>query len=201
MEDNKNMTAERSLEIIRESISRSQCAIAKNMSIPLIWWGVVVMAFAVLIAYLWKNHGGPVWNVLWFAVWLVGYVGNVLIDRKREVVPVTFVSKIVGQTWIAFGIFASMAGVISCLQGFGLLPLPEFLNTTSVIVLLLGMAATLMGFVIGNRVVCICGIVSGVCGAFAALQIPGSAQLFVVAGAALLSLVVPGVLIYIQNKG
>ena len=35
MEENMNLTAERSLEIIRESIERSQRAITKNSGLPL----------------------------------------------------------------------------------------------------------------------------------------------------------------------
>ena len=64
MEEITNMTAERSLEIIRESIERSQRTINKNSTLPLIWWGACVVAFSLLIAYLWNNHGGPVWNFL-----------------------------------------------------------------------------------------------------------------------------------------
>ena len=59
MEENKNLTAERSLEIIRESIERSQHAIAKNSGLPLMWWGALVVVFSLLINYLWRHHGGP----------------------------------------------------------------------------------------------------------------------------------------------
>ena len=47
MEEKNNLTAERSLEIIRESIERSQRTINKNSSIPLIWWGGVRCRFLV----------------------------------------------------------------------------------------------------------------------------------------------------------
>ena len=51
MEENSNMTAERSLEIIRESIERSQRTITRNSAVPLIWWGVCVVVFSFIIAY------------------------------------------------------------------------------------------------------------------------------------------------------
>ena len=41
MEEKNNLTAERSLEIIRESIERSQRTINKNSAMPLIWWDFV----------------------------------------------------------------------------------------------------------------------------------------------------------------
>lgn len=84
MEEITNMTAERSLEIIRESIERSQRTINKNSALPLIWWGACVVAFSLLIAYLWNNYGGPVWNFLWAAMSLVGYAGNRLIDKSGK---------------------------------------------------------------------------------------------------------------------
>ena len=71
MKEKENLTAERSLEIIRESIESSQRTITKNSSYSLMWWGICVIVFALLIAYLWKNHGGPVWNVLWAAMWVI----------------------------------------------------------------------------------------------------------------------------------
>ena len=40
MEEKSNLTAERSLEIIRESIERSQRTINKNSAIPLIWCAI-----------------------------------------------------------------------------------------------------------------------------------------------------------------
>ena len=110
MEDNKNLTAERSLEIIRESIERSQRAIAKNSALPLMWWGSLIVVFAMVIAYLWSNHGGPVWNALWFIMWIVGAIGNRFIDKKKETVPTTFVGKTIGQVWATFGIIASLVG-------------------------------------------------------------------------------------------
>ena len=91
MEENSKLTAERSLEIIRESIERSQRTITRNSAVPMIWWGVCVFVFSFIIAYLWANHGGPAWNALWAIMWLAGYAGNWMIDKKKGTVPTTFV--------------------------------------------------------------------------------------------------------------
>lgn len=152
MEEITNMTAERSLEIIRESIERSQRTINKNSALPLIWWGACVVAFSLLIAYLWNNHGGPVWNFLWAALWLVGYAGNRLIDKKRETIPTTFVGKTIEYVWATFGVFCCSMGMILGLVGSGVLPielvLPKvyaFGCLTSIISLCFGMGTTIMG--------------------------------------------------------
>ncbi len=207
MEEKNNMTAERSLEIIRESIERSQRTINKNSAIPLIWWGLCVVLFSLLIAYLWKNHGGPVWNMLWAALWLVGYVGNWFIDKRRGNVPTTFVGKTIGHVWATFGVFCCGMGMILGFIGSGMLPMelvmPKvyiFGCITSTISLCFGMGTTITGLVIRNRTIQVCGLLAGLGGFFGALHFPGHAQLYVMAVVALIGLIVPGVVIFIQNQ-
>ena len=206
MEQNSNLTAERSLEIIRESIERSQRTIAKNAGLPLMWWGVCVVVFALLIEYLWKNHGGPVWHILWGVMWLVGYIGNRVIDRKNESVPTTFVGKTIGHVWSTFGIFCGGIGLLLGLIGSGVLSdacrLPDvhiFNFITSIITLCFGIASTIMGLVLKNRPIQICGVVAGLGGFFAALYFPAQ-QMYVMAAVAVIGLIIPGLIIHFQSK-
>ncbi|SDM09515.1 hypothetical protein [Segatella bryantii] len=207
MEEKYNMTAERSLEIIKESIERSQRTINKNSAIPLIWWGICVVLFSLIIAYLWNNHGGPVWNMLWAVLWLVGYAGNWLIDKRRERVPTTFVGKTIGHVWATFGVFCCGVGMIFGFIGSGMLPMELIMPKvyifgciTSVISLCFGMGTTITGLVIRNRVIQVCGLVAGIGGFFGALHFPSHAQLYVMAVVALIGLIVPGVTILLQNQ-
>ena len=206
MEEKTNMTAERSLEIIRESIERSQRTIAKNSGIPLIWWGALVVAFALLIEYLWKNHGGPVWNVLWFVMWVIGYIGNRVIDKKKETVPTTFVGKTISHVWNTFGIFCGGIALILCLIGFCTTPdkcdIPGslvYLNLTSIISLCFGIASTITGFVLENRTIQVCGLIAGLGGFFIAMFFPMQ-QMYVMAAVSLIGLFIPGLLIHLQNN-
>lgn len=205
-----NLTAERSLEIIRESIERSQRTITKNSGLPLMWWGGLVAVFALLIEYLWKNHGGPVWHFLWFVMWIIGYVGNRFIDKKKETVPTTFVGKTIGYVWSTFGIFCGGIGLLLCLIGFGVIPVnyvvPDpyansllYMNITSIITLCFGIASTIMGFVLKSNPIKICGLVAGFGGFFTALHFPMQ-QMYVMAAVALIGLVVPGLILHFQSK-
>ena len=207
MGENNNLTAERSLEIIRESIERSQRTITRNSALPMIWWGVCVVIFSFIIAYLWKNHGGPAWNALWAVMWLVGYVGNWMIDKKNETVPTTFVGKSISYVWTTFGIFCGGIGFMFCFIGNGILPLElimpkvyAFGCITSVISLCFGMGTTITGLIIRNRIIQVCGLIAGLGGFFCALHFPGHEQLYVMAAVAVIGLVVPGVLIQLQNQ-
>ena len=207
MEKDTNMTAERSLEIIRDSIEQSQRTITRNSAIPLIWWGACVTVFSLLIAYLWKNHGGPVWNVLWVVMWLVGLLCERIIRNKRKPVPSTFVGRTISHIWGTFGIFCGFIGIIFGFIGGGLLPIeivmPQvyvFGIITSIISLCFGMGATIMGFVLQNNIIKVCGIIAGIGGFFSALHFVDAKQLLVMAGVAVIGLIVPGIVIYLQNK-
>ncbi len=207
MEEQNNLTAERSLEIIRESIESSQHAITKNSSWVLIWWGLCVVAFSLLIAYLWDNHGGPAWNALWAVMWGTGYLGEWIISKHKKPVPTNFVSKTIGHVWATFGIFMCLFGLILGLIGGGIIPIkllvPEahyYLNITSIISLCFGIASTITGFIIKNRIVQICGLIAGLGGFFCALQYPWVEQLYVMAVVAIVGMIIPGIIIYYQNK-
>lgn len=210
MEENMNLTAERSLEIIRESIERSQRAITKNSGLPLMWLGGLVVFFSLLIEYLWKNHGGPVWHCLWLVMWVLGYVGNWYIDKKKETVPTTFVGKTIGYVWSTFGIFCGGIGLLLCLVGFGVIPVnyvvPDpyvnslvYMNITSIITLCFGIASTIMGYVLKSNPIKICGLVAGFGGFFTALHFPMH-QMYVMAAVAMIGLVVPGLILHFQSK-
>ena len=71
---------------------------------------------------------------------------------------------------------------------------------TSIICLCFGMATTIMGLVIRNRVILVCGIIAGFGGFFGALHFPGHSQLYVMAAVAVIGLIVPGLMIHLQNQ-
>ena len=211
MEEKEYMTAERSLEIITEQIERNRRTITQHMSTSLISWGACVLFFALLIAYLWQNHGGPVWNALWAVMWLSGYVVEWIIGKHKMSVPDSFVSKTVGHVWATFGLFIGVIGIIMGLAGCGLLlidftysgePVQAslYINLTSIISLCFGIASTITGFILKNRIVQVCGFIAGLGGFFVSLQYPGSEQLYVMAAVAVLGLIVPGLVIYLHNK-
>lgn len=211
MEEKSNMTAERSLEIITEQIERSRRIITSNLSLPLVWWGACVIALALLIAYLWENHGGPVWNFLWIMIWPLGYAGEWFIGRHKQPAPKTFVDKTIGQVWGTFGFFMGAIGIILGLAGSGLLPVTFtvsgehpgahlYINITSIISLCFGIASTITGAVLKNRVVQICGFIAGLGGFFYALQFPWAEQLYVMAVVAFVGLVIPGLVIHSKNR-
>ena len=207
MEENENLTAERSLEIIRESIEQSRRAMTKHAGTPMIWWGSLVVVFAVLIAYLWKSHGGPVWNVLWFVMTIIGMAGEKMMAKRREPLPNNIIGSVIGKVWSAFGIFCCGLGFITCLAGLGVLSFKSLapasgyiIPITSIITFALGMASTTTGLILKNRVISICSVIAGIGGFFLALRFAGGEQLLVMAAVAVVGLVIPGIIVNIQTR-
>ena len=201
MEENNNLTAERSLEIITEQIERSRRSITKNSVWSLIWWGSWIIVFSLLIAYL-----GQAWKDLWGLMLVICAVGQWFISRRKEPAPKSFIGKTIGQVWTTFGLFFGTIGVILGFGGCGVLPaelvLPDghiCLNITSIISLGFGIAATITGFVLENRIMQICGIIAGLGGFFTTIKYPQIDQLYVMAAVALVGLVIPGLIIKIKT--
>ncbi|MBR5687376.1 MAG: hypothetical protein IKX36_05405 [Prevotella sp.] len=206
MEEKENLTAERSLEIIRDMMERSKNTTVKHSAAPLVWWGLLVAVFALVINFLWKHYNDPGWNLLWFVMGVIGYIGNRMIDKRRESMPKTFVNETVGHVWCTFGIFCAAIGFTVCFIGMGVLPIELIspdgnfaLNLTSIITLCLGIASTITGFVLHNRTILICGIIAGIGGFFGAMRFPEQ-QMYVMAAVAIVGLVIPGLIISIQSK-
>ena len=199
MEENSNMTAERSLEIIRESIERSQRTITRNSAVPLIWWGVCVVVFSFIIAYLWANHGGPAWNALWAIMWLAGYAGNWMIDKKKETVKLSK-KKVLVQDLYSVETLARVDCIALDKTGTLMPKVYAFGCITSVISLCFGMGTTITGLIIRNRIIQVCGFIAGLGGFFGALHFSSHEQLYVMAAVAIVGLVLPGALIQLQDQ-
>ena len=105
--ETKNLTTENSLKIIAETMERNRMTIAKNTGKPLILWGCMVALTSVVVYFLWSKTGSPVWNLLWFAMTAISVVCNIVMDRNKEKAPSTEISRIIGKTWMWFGIFTT----------------------------------------------------------------------------------------------
>ena len=75
MEENMELTAERSLEIITEQIEKSRQAVSKDMGQWLFVTGLITMLMAVIVASVNWLTLTPLAHLLWFAfpliIWLV----------------------------------------------------------------------------------------------------------------------------------
>ncbi len=169
MELNKEMTAQESLALISETMNNCRKAILRNNSKGFFLWGILLTVFSLVIYLLWHTTGSAVWNLVWFAMPLVGYPLAALVYKKKDAVPQSEVGRMLGQIWAVFAVFSLSLSALS------LLAVP--MNVTLMIVVLLGIAECISGVVLRNWPIIACGAILGIGGAVAAVLLKSEAQL------------------------
>ena len=191
MEQNKEMTAQESLSIIAETFNKNRKDILRNSAKYFMLWGALLTVISLVIYLLWHFTGKPQWNILWFAMPVIGYPLAAWMGRFNHKIPQNEVSKMLGGVWGVFGAFAISLSVISLF----LVPM----HVTLVIVIIMGLAECMSGVLLKNWPIIICGFLLGVGGAAFAMVVKSDAQLliFTLGGALLLA---TGIVMKLQNK-
>ena len=172
MEENSNMTAERSLEIITEQIEMNRRAVSKTLGQSLYISGLCIMATSVLVAIInflsmsagFVGFGHLLWLLLPVAIWFFSrkYI------KERAHRPTNMVSQMVAKTWQTFGIFALGFFIIAIVCTSILFPMmttSEYsvvqIRVAPIIVLLMGMAIAMNGQILNQRWLVWFGAVAG----------------------------------------
>ena len=113
MEENTELTAERSLEIIAEQLEKSRRAVSKDTGQWLFVSGLTTMIMAIIVASVNYLTWTPLAHLLWFA--LPAVVGLVMRrgGRNRVPVPESFVGTLVRKTWYTILAFALVYAVVA----------------------------------------------------------------------------------------
>ena len=200
MDNNDKLTVERSLEIISEAIELGRRDVERNAGTPMIVWGVLTCITGGIVCLLWRLTGSAVWNLLWFAMYAVGWVVQVLMNRRERIGsrPSSYVWKLVGWTWMVFGILAVSVAVIGLLSSdasvYG-----SHLPITAVTILLLTFASAVTAYVMKDKAY---GVLIG-CNIILvnfALMYPGPYEAVCVALSAITLLVIPGIKLNLQSR-
>ena len=123
MEQNKEMTAQESLNLISETLNTSRRDILKDSARYIVLWGLLLVVFSLVIYELWHVTGKPVLNWLWFAMPFVGYPLASLLGKKG---PASFAECLTGimlRNWptIVAGFVLGVGGALAAavLRGEG----------------------------------------------------------------------------------
>ena len=172
MEENSNLTAERSLEIITQQIEQSRRDVSKTTAQSLYIAGICIMCTAVLVAIIniiTMSQGMiGIGHLLWFLLPFIILKLSRKYTKDSARTPVSLVSSMIAKTWTTFGYFAIGFFVIALIWSF---VAPRFLQPSEfvvsqirvapVIVLLMGMAITITGHILRQRWLITFGIVAG----------------------------------------
>ena len=172
MEENINMTAARSLEIITEQIAQSRRVVSKTTGQSLFVAGLCTMGMAALVFIvnllmaetIYIGFGHLLWLILPVIIW---FASRIYI-KEREHAPVSLVSSLVGKTWSTFAVFCLGFFLIALAWSFvasRLMSPSEYLTIririTPIIVLLMGMAITITGHILKQHWLVVFGSVAG----------------------------------------
>ena len=176
MEENMELTAERSLEIITEQIEKSRRAVSKDTGRWLFVTGLIAMIMSVIVASANLLSWTPLFHLLWFALPVVIWLVMKYINRNRVPVPESFVGMLVKKTWYTILAFALVYSVIAtvwngCLQFY---ESPEVflyagMHITPTVITLLAVAVSITGLILKKRSLVWFGLLSFVilrCGLF-----------------------------------
>jgi len=204
---NEELTAQRSLEIISQTLEESRRRITQGSWKGMMLWGVSVMIIALVVGHLWKNSSmGTGANGLWGLLGVVHIIKTRYLQNKPKL-PVTFVSKTIGQVWSSMGIIGGSLGFvlifISFLNNTIAIPISHispniiyvYFPITSIMILFMGIAGMTTGMILHSRAITVCCYVAGILGCALALLFRGPYEMVVLAGVAFVGLVLPALII------
>lgn len=186
METN-GMTPEKSLQIINEAIAKSRRDFENNSGYPMLIWGVVVLIFSIAVWILLKQTENTIWNFLWFGIPVVGWpLTSVLLKGKCNKGGKSFISRMIGQIWFSYGIFATVLSTVFAFIA------PQFIGYITTV--LLGFSAVMTGFMLKNTFITSGGFITGL-GCTIALFFTGNDFVpLLFAAASVVNLIVPGIM-------
>ncbi len=171
MEENVNLTAQRSLEIITEQIERNRQSVAKDTGLSLYIAGLSIMGMALLTGICIILTNNMAFYVLYVLLPFIIYGVDRYVNRNKPKTPKNFVGQMVDKTWQTFGIFALLYFVFVFFYNLlmGHTESPEVFARLMVhpfrdILLLMGMAITINGYILKSRWMVVCGIIGGIGG-------------------------------------
>ena len=167
MEENMELTAERSLEIITEQIEKSRRAVSKDTGQWLFVTGLIAMIMSVIVASANLLSWTPLFHLLWFAFPLVLWLVMKYINRNRVPIPESFVGTLVRKTWYTILAFSLVYVVIATVWNIVLqhYESPEVflhagMHITPTILTLLAVAVSMTGLILKKSALVWFGLLS-----------------------------------------
>ncbi len=177
MEENSNLTAERSLGIITEQIERSRKSVLEDVGMSLFISGICIIGVAFITIICALLTGNMAFHLLYILLPLVIIGIDRYVKRNKPKVPASFIGKMVDKTWLTFGIFVLIFALLSI--PFNNLMFHDAqvadnmqvyfqnrIKPISIIYLMMGMAVSVNGNILKSKWMVWCGIIGGIGGFF-----------------------------------
>lgn len=172
-----NLTAERSLEIITEQIERSRKSVSQDVGMTLLISGLCIAGVAIIVIIGTLLTHNWVFYLLYMLIPIFIWAIERYVKRNKPKVPASVISNMVDKTWQTFGIFVVAFFVLTIL--FNNLMFYDAqvadnmqvyfqnrIEPVRIILLLMGMAVTINGYILKSKWMVWCGIIGGLGGFF-----------------------------------
>lgn len=202
-EENKNLSVEHSIEIIRETIEQSRKDITRNCSITLLTWGILICVTATVIGLLWSYTSSYYWNLGWIVMVFAGLIINHKMIKEEDTAgaPKSFINDITKNIWKTFAVVVFMVILASPATNFDGAPQTHELPLSATINICMTFAAIMTGIVLKSEMISLfacCGSYSSIT---AALDCNGSGEMVAVIFGGMLMMVIPGAIkLYMHRK-
>lgn len=185
--ETKELTPEKSLEIISDAITKGRREFERNSGTPMIFWGCIVLVFSIVIWMILKQTENPLWNFLWFGVPVIGWPLSLICIKDTGIKGAkNFINETVKQVWTGYGIFATaIAAIQGCMA-------PQYI--APVIIAMLGYGTFLTGTILKNRYIVAGGLITGIGGTYSLLVFNTYDATLIFTAAAIVSLIIPGIM-------
>ena len=168
MEENRDLTAERSIEIIRTTIEQNRTNISKDVGRSMYIAGLATMLLSVVVAFVNYFCVTSLGHLLWFALPIVIYYLIKNISSQYKSVPVNFVGRLIGKTWWTFAVITLSFFLFAIIWNLFLSRAETVdvytvnrIRIAPVVVLLMGMTVAVTGHILKSKWLIGCGIIGG----------------------------------------
>lgn len=181
--DEKMLTPEESLRVIRETIDLAKRGVGEN-GFQFLWWGWLVVIACLVEYYLLVHNYGEKAHLAWIVMPVLGAPVSILYEWRRDQKQQdrNLVRELYGYLWLGFVVSLTLALIISVRHAMPPVPM---------VLILAGFSTFMSGILIRFRPLVFGGAVLWA-GAVLCLWMPVQEQSLVQAGAITLGYLVPG---------
>lgn len=201
-EENKKLSAEHSIEIIRETIEQSRKVITRNCAITLLTWGILICVTATVIGLLWSYTNSYYCNLGWIVMVFIGLLINskMIIEEETAGVSKSFINDITKNIWRTFAVVIFTSIVASQVTNFGNDPIAQELPISATINICMTFAAIMTGIVLKSEMISLFACSGSYASIKAALDCNGPEEMAAVIFGGMLMMVIPGAIALYRNR-
>ena len=149
--ENKNLTEKESLEIISRMIQNTQNNLEKSSGVPFLIWGYITVIVTAIIGVGYTQIEDYRWNFLWFLIPIVGWVTNIVYNRRNESQVKTYIDTVINKLWLTISAVSIIVSMLTFIKSIPVL---------FIMLIIMGIGTITTGLIIKFKPITVGGIIS-----------------------------------------